>query len=101
MPLLNNDGSFVAWLSEADARRLIRERKVHLLHTKKRVRAVRVIEEVVTPTKPAAVRRRGVGDSHKRDARDNPAGVWTIDRIPRSLRPVFRQVVTECMTKAA
>jgi hypothetical protein len=42
-----------------------------------------------------AHRRKGMGESHKHETDHNPAGVWTIDRIPERLAGRFIAVLKD------
>jgi hypothetical protein len=86
VPLLDHAGVVLSVLEPDQANELIRKRLVGILHTARRIRALRVLEDVPAP---CAMRRRGCGDSHNRENPTNPAGVWTIDRIPVSIAGYF------------
>jgi hypothetical protein len=85
--LLSPDGRHVSWLREDEAVDLIRQGRVELLGTSKKVRFVRQLPDCIgTPEQ-----RLGAGHktgpcrrhySHKRETPQNPEGVWTLRRIP-------------------
>lgn len=86
------------WVDFEEAQRLIRLRQVACIRHNGRIRALRAVDTAVRsqPDKPTPLRRKSVGDSHKNERRDNPPGVWTIDRIRKSSRAVFLAVLTDC-----
>lgn len=90
------------WADDEKARRLIKERKVEILWTKRgRVRALRAIVPVVE-MRGSAADLRGARYSHDRATEENPHGVWTLVRIPKSTRGIFTSVVDDlCKLKAA
>jgi hypothetical protein len=96
----SNQHSFLWWITEQKAAKLLREREVEKLHyTRRRIRSVNLVAKsgsswpassgpaIPDPDKPASLRRQGMGDSHDREREDNPAGVWTIDSIPSPVTP--------------
>ena len=97
--LLDVNGGHMEWLREDDARRLVLAGKVEVLGARQRIRAVRVVagatftadERLVVDVKSGPARRHY---SHNRETADNPAGVWTMVRIPKSQRKFF--VPREC-----
>ena len=91
--LLDVHGEHVEYLHEEDAHRLVRQGKVEVLGTKQRGRVVRMlpgqtlsVDERLPAVKSGPARRHY---SHNREAADNPAGVWTLVRIPKSERRFF------------
>jgi hypothetical protein len=92
VPLLDHADVVLQVLEPAEANELIRKKLVGILHTNRKIRALRVLEDVPAP---CAMRRRGCGDSHNRENATNPAGVWTIERIPTSIADYFGRTVKE------
>jgi hypothetical protein len=95
--LLDRADEHVCWLEASEARRLIARGQVEVLRTRRRIRAVRWVaaEAREEPRRLYVLRRRGYGDSHRRETWDNPRGVWTIDRIPRRHRTLFLTTIAE------
>lgn len=98
IPLKDRAGVVVRWLTEAEAEAMAKSHAgdVVVLRTKRRIRGLKLIGN------PEAVhrfvmRRRGMGDSHRRETWENPRGAWHIDRLPSSTRGVFVQVLTDCL----
>ena len=95
LPLYSVDDVLIEYVDEDTARQLIKEGAVELLRTKRRVRSLRMRAHprVIAMPKPSrydmAHRKRPVGQSHKNENETNPAGVWTIDRIPRAADDLF------------
>jgi hypothetical protein len=91
--LLDADGTHLSWLEDDDARRLVRQGKVEVLGTRNKVRAVRVVRgETLTADERMVAKRSGPARrhySHNHETEDNPAGVWTLVRIPESQREFF------------
>lgn len=91
--LLDVDGMHIEWLEEEDARRLVRQGKVEVLGTKRLGRAVRALpgkalsaDERLPAVRSGPARRHY---SHNLETADNPAGVWTLVRIPKRERKFF------------
>lgn len=95
--LVDRAGAHVRWLEAEEARRLLGRGEVEALGTRRRIRVVRWVAPDVPDElrRLYALRRRGYGDSHRRETRENPRGVWTIDRIAPSHRPLFLGVLAE------
>jgi len=94
-------GKHLFWVDDEKARQLIKERKVEILRTKRRVRALRAIAPVLE-MRGSAADLRGARYSHDRATEENPHGVWTLVRIPKSTRDIFTSVVDDlCNLKAA
>jgi hypothetical protein len=95
--LLDRAGEHVCWLERVEAERLLARGEVEPLRTRRRIRAVRwvTVEPDEPPRRLYVIRRRGYGDSHRRETRDNPRGVWTLDRIAPSHRGWFLAVLAE------
>ncbi len=91
-----NEYPFLWWIPEREARQRRRAGEVEKLDfSKRRLYAVHMIEKAPPagspvpaspdPQKPISLRRKSLGDSHKRERADNPPGVWTIDSLPRTV----------------
>jgi hypothetical protein len=95
--LVDRAGAHVCWLDRDAAKRLLARGEVEALRTRRRVRAVRWVmpEPHEEPRRLYVLRRRGYGDSHRRETPENPRGVWTIDRIAPSHRALFLTVLAE------
>lgn len=93
-------GKVILLVDEFRARELIKAGEAFYLRTKKRISGLQIIAREAKPkepVKPTCIRRRGTtGDSHKSERADNPAGVWTIDRVKRRNRGIFLKVVSDC-----
>ena len=94
-------GTHLFWVDDEKARLLIKERKVEILRTKRRVRALRAIKPVLEMRgSPSSL--HGAAYSHDRETEDNPNGCWMLVRIPKSTRDIFTSVVDDlCNLKAA
>jgi hypothetical protein len=91
-------GKHLYWADEEEARQLIKERKVRILRTKKRIRGLRAVGSIVA----SQATLRGKGYSHDHETNTNPKGVWTLVRIPESTRDIFTSVIDDlCSRKAA
>ncbi len=91
--LLDEQNRHLRWLTEDEARDLVREGQVVVLGTRRKVHAVRLrsdrppsLAETIAMHRPGPARRKY---SHNRETRDNPAGVWTLVRIPSWQRRFF------------
>lgn len=91
--LLDEHNRHVRWLTEDEARDLVRESQVVVLGTRRKIHAVRLrsdrppsVAETIAMHRPGPARRKY---SHNRETRDNPAGVWTLVRIPSWQRRFF------------
>lgn len=98
--LLDRAGVFVKWITEAEAEGYIR-RHEGVARGKHKTRVVKLLGDSPIANHHGPMRKRGSGESHRRDTYDNPRGVWHIDRVPNAARGVFLQVVTDCLPKAA
>lgn len=91
--LLDEHSRPVRWLTEDEARELVRQEQVVVLGTRRKIHAVRLrpdrpptVDERIAMHRPGPARRRY---SHNRETADNPAGVWTLVRIPAWQKPFF------------
>jgi len=112
-PVLDILGSFLMWADEHQARKLLAERKVQILRRKKgkgKIIGLMVIPDPDMPADQIVSQKKFFGLPHRRETEDNPANVWTQDKmgstrksIPnaraRWCRKVCKQVVLDCLTK--
>jgi hypothetical protein len=101
LPVKDRSGETLFYVSLATAKRMLSNGRVTALGSKKIIRALQVgsdfdISKVMTIS--AYV---GQKYSHKRETDQNPAGVWTMKRLSKKDRPLFRRVVLDCIAKAA
>ncbi len=114
-----NEYPFLWWITEREAHQYLRQREVVQLHfTKRHIRSVHLVEKAAPAalsdpqtgaavSKPASLRHQSMGDSHDHDNEQNPAGVWTIDDLPKSnskskfVQRVFLAVQLSCLKRAA
>ncbi|MBX9601235.1 MAG: hypothetical protein K2X35_09530 [Bryobacteraceae bacterium] len=103
--LLDGAGELVCWVNEHEARKLIKEGVAGILRTKRKVRAL-VLKAgggrtggVTEERSSHDLRHRGrqAGAAHSRETKQNPRGVWTIDRLPSGTRRIFLAVVEDCL----
>lgn len=114
VPVLDLAGGFLFWADETLARKLVSLHQVKICRTPKKVRALQaiVVTKDLADLKPCS-RAALFGIPHKRETEDNPARVWTQDKMGRSSmrdgddkraiwsRNVCKAVVTSCLKKAA
>lgn len=98
--LLDRAGQFVKWITEAEAQGYCK-RHEGVARGSRKTRVVKLLGDSPIANHHGPMRIRGSGESHRRDTYENPRGVWHIDRVPRSTQPIFLQVVTDCLQKAA
>ena len=97
--LLDRSNGFVRWVQPGEANALIESGVVDALGTTRKIHAIRWTAAGPTHwehTHPIPSRTPGMGGSHRRENECNPKGVWTIERVPRSLRHVFTAVLDDC-----
>lgn len=101
IPLRDRAGLVIRWLEEAEAEKMAKSHAGDLivLRTKKRIRGLKLIGNPDS-VHHFVMRQHGMGDSHRRETYENPRGAWHIDRLPKSTRGVFVQVLTDCMKAA-
>lgn len=84
----DESGKHLFWADETTARGLIRDRKVEMLRTKKRVRALRAVVPLrVLNGERGTLRTRKY--SHNRETEKNVHGVWTLVHIPDDVANLF------------
>lgn len=111
LPVLDQLGSFLMWVDEHTARKLIKERKAMILRQKRgrgKIIGLMAIPDPDLPPDKHCSRKTYFGLPHRRETEDNPANVWTQDKmgsthkgIPngyaRWARDVCKQVMTDCI----
>jgi len=88
-PVLDILGSFIMWVSEHDARRLLRARKVELLRRKKGKGKIIGLMAILDPDMPEdqiISRKKYFGQPHRRETEDNPPHVWAQDKMGSTTR---------------
>ncbi len=99
------------WVDEDEARELVKQGVVGILRTKRRVRALQMRERIAAAPSSGGrpgeqqvssardLRHRGLqaGSAHSRETKQNPRGVWTINRLPSGTRRIFLAVVEDCL----
>lgn len=86
--LIDSAGAHISTIDETRARWLLRTKRATSIVTKHgRIRALRLIseEELIADGSGPTGRHY----AHHHDSYDNPTGVWTLRRLPRSWRPFF------------
>jgi hypothetical protein len=100
--LLDHADELLAYITAAEAGVLAHEKRVDLLGTKNKIRVVRIRRvEPDMSHREFAIRKPGFGSPHRRETSDNVRGVWTLQRMPSSARPIFSQVLDDCLAPAA
>ena len=84
--------SLAQWLIDCGHRRL---------GTKRKVRGIRLLWPVEGLELYAAGGKSGNGQPHRNETIDNPANVYTFDRIPGHLRGNFENVLSSVTKQAA
>jgi hypothetical protein len=114
VPVLDLAGGFIFWADETLARKLVGLHQVKICRTPKKIRALQAVVSTadLTDSKPCS-RAALFGIPHRRETDDNPARVWTQDKMGSSSmrdgdnkravwsRNVCKAVVTSCLTKKA
>jgi hypothetical protein len=97
-------GEHLMWADDARARELVKLGQARPIRRKGRDR---VLQAVAGWKKPGEVNLSGRGTaldrtrySHRRETEDNPQNVWTLVRLGASTRPIFVQVLEECLRPA-
>lgn len=94
-------GEFIRWIEPEAARGYLQRGEVIALHTKRKVRGVKLIADYSGCGPEAPARKTGMGLVHTRENYYNPKGVYTFDRLPRNSRELFTRVIDDCLKKAA
>jgi hypothetical protein len=101
LPVKNRAGEVVCYVSDKVALRWIEEKRCTPIGTKNVIRGL-LLGTDIDHSKVISIRDyMGQAYSHRHDAKDNPEGVWTLKRLPKSTAPIFRAVLDSCMSKAA
>jgi hypothetical protein len=87
------------WLTVSQGEQMVKEKRCEILgRPGTPLRKIRfVTPEPDMSGRVFDVRKASIGTSHQQERRDNPKGVWTIDRMPRAARGIFLAVVTDCL----
>lgn len=97
-------GLFAFWAAPVKVKKLLASGGFKPVGTKKKIRGLQAKSAAVcraqVRTETERIRQAGIGDAHRRETYFNPRGVWTIDRLPESLKPLFTVVVDELKTAA-
>lgn len=98
--LLDRAGQHVKWVTDAEAEGYLKRHEA-VERGRGKHRKLKLLGDSPIANHHGPMRQRGLGESHRRDTYDNPRGCWSINRVPKSARGVFLQVVTDCLPKAA
>ncbi|HUX16380.1 MAG TPA: hypothetical protein VMW52_07885 [Phycisphaerae bacterium] len=104
LQLLDRGNALVKMLTPEQAQATMRSGGVEVIRRGGAVYALRWIEGGANAPPPVdrhPLRKRGYGDSHCQERRDNPKGVWTIDRIRARDEIIFRRVEQDCIGRRA
>ena len=103
LKLVDRAGEFVRWVQPDEAAARLDSGQFVALGTRKRIRAVRWVgpEPEQMERRAYPIRPHGFGDAHKHESYWNPRGVWTLDGIPETAKPIFTRVLDECLKEAA
>lgn len=101
LPVQDQGGELLFWVTDDRARELVRDRKVEILWGGKKARALRVIDEQAMTQFFGWGHESGRHYSHDHETDRNPRGVWTLVPVPRSTRRIFGAVLTSVTGKAA
>lgn len=97
-------GLFAFWAKPLKAQKLLATGGFKLLRTKRKLRGLQAKSAAVcraqVRTETERIRQAGMGDAHRKENYFNPRGVWTIDRIPERLQPLFTVVLDELKSAA-
>lgn len=102
--LLDHAGEHIMWLTVSQAEQMIKEKRCEAVGQRPGARLRKVRFQTPEPDmtgREFKVREAGMGTPHQKERHDNPQGVWTIDRLPRSTRKLFVNVVTDCLKDVA
>lgn len=97
--LIDRANQFVKWITAAEAKGYL-ERHEGVARGRGKHWKVKLLADSPVTRHHGPMRTRGMGESHRRDTYENPRGAWHIDRIPKSARGVFVQVLTDCLKAA-
>ena len=100
--LFDRANTQVCLLDREKALELIQRNEVEVLGPRRKVRAVRWISQQAELDNGhlVVIRKRSLGDPHRRETETNPRGVWTFNRIPRGLRRAFTRVIEDRMRRS-
>ena len=95
--LLDHSGELVKWLEPEEARGYLLRGEVVAVRTKRKVRALKLIADYSDCGQPARRSGSSPGIPHTHETYFNPPRVFTFDRVPPSIRPLFTAVVKDCL----
>jgi hypothetical protein len=114
LPVLDKLGGFLFWADEDLARSLVRKHQVRICRTKNKVRALQALQELTAiKDEKRCSMVKFFGIPNRRETEENPARVWTQDKMGHSSmrygddkravwsRKACREVVTSCLKQAA
>jgi len=114
IPVLDMAGGFLFWADETQARKLVSAQQVRICRTKKKIRALQATCAAAKIVTFESGRRAALfGLPHRRETEENPAHVWTQDKMGSSSmkhgdnkravwsRKACKAVVTSCLKEAA
>jgi hypothetical protein len=100
--LLDHANQHLDWIPVAQAKDAFSRGQIVLLGTARKIHQVRIAGRCIDDGKiynSSDMRRKPtrMGDSHKNETWCNPKGVYTINRLPASVEPVFTAVPRSCL----
>lgn len=101
LPVKDRSGEVLFYVAPATALDMISRGVVLPVGTKHTIRGLRVSPKYDDSKVISLAAYVGQRYSHSHETRDNPEGCWTLKRLSRSVRPVFTQVIADCIQKAA
>ncbi len=100
LSVIDADGEHLFWVSEDQARDMVRKGQVTVIRRKGSVRALRATSAFDLAYRNLATGRGTALDktrySHNHESEDNPEKVWTLRHLANSAQDVFLQVATDC-----
>jgi hypothetical protein len=100
IPVKDRTGEVVFYVSPVRALKMIDKGYIPL-GTKKTIRAIQVPPQCDESKPITLTAYTGQQYSHHHDTPSNPEGVWTLKQLRKSLRPIFLEVVTSAIRRAA
>lgn len=100
LSVIDAAGEHLFWVTEDQARDMVRKGQVTVIRRKGSVRALRATSAFDLAYRNIATGRGTALDktrySHNRESEDNPEKVWTLRHLANSSQDVFLQVATDC-----